>query len=231
MQRLEHPDFQTLVDRVTSVLAETCSQAITERGAAALALAGGSTPMPVYRELAGQPLDWARVTLMPGDERWVAHDHPACNLRAIREAFTGTAARFASLTPPDPGKLPALDEARTTLANIDLPFDACVLGMGADGHFASLFPGSAELADALDPECALPATVVHPDPPPEDAPFARISLTFPPIAGSRKLFLLIRGERKRDALKAAIDSGDRMAFPIAALLGRQDLALEIHWSP
>lgn len=231
MQSIEHPDFQTLTGAVADTLAEVCREALGARGRVAMALAGGSTPMPVYRRLAGHRLDWPRVTLLPGDERWVAHDHPACNLRAMREAFTGADARFASLTPPKPDTPPALDAARAALAGIEPPFDACVLGMGADGHFASLFPGAPELADALDPQCASPVTIVHPDPLPADAPFARISLTFPPIAASRRLLLLVRGEDKQEALERAINSGDRIAYPIAALLGQPELPLEIHWSP
>lgn len=231
MQWIEHPDFQTLAGTVSRSLAGACAKAIEQRGRASLALAGGSTPMPVYRHLATQPLDWQRVTLIPGDERWVAHDHPACNLRAIREAFAGAAADFRSLTPEDPGDEPSLDAAESALADLHQPFDACVLGMGSDGHFASLFPGAAELEQALDPAGESQAVIVHPDPLPEDAPFARISLTLAAIAASRRLMLLIRGERKREVLRSAMDSGRWMEFPIAALVSRPSLPLEIHWSP
>jgi len=231
MQLIEHPDFQTLTDVVSASLASTCRDAVAGRGHATLALAGGSTPMPVYRHLAGQPVDWPSLTLVPGDERWVAHDHAACNLRAMREAFAGAEAEFLALTPQHPGPEPSLETAERTLAALQLPFDACVLGMGGDGHFASLFPRAPELAGALDANCEFPAAVVHPDPLPDDAPYARISLTLAPIAASRTLMLLIRGEGKRETLKAAIDSGDRMEFPIAALLSEPGLPLEIHWSP
>lgn len=231
MQWIEHPDFETLARTAARTLAGACSEALAARGRAALALAGGSTPMPVYRRLSEKRLEWPRTTLIPGDERWVPHDHSACNLSALREAFAGADARFASLTPPKPGDRPSLDAARTALADVELPFDACLLGMGADGHFASLFPGAPELADALDPACDSPVAIVHPDPLPEDAPFVRVSLTFPVIAASRRLLLLIRGERKRATLKRAIDSGDRLQFPVAALFARPELPLEIHWSP
>lgn len=231
MQWIEHPDFQTLASTVSRSLAGACAKGIEQRGRAGLALAGGSTPMPVYRHLAAQPLDWQRVTLMPGDERWVAHDHPACNLRAIREAFAGADVEFRSLTPEDPGDEPSLVAADAALADLDLPFDACVLGMGGDGHFASLLPGAPELEDALDPAGNSLAVIVHPDPLPGDAPFARISLTLAAIAASRRLVLLIRGEDKRRVLKAAIDGGRWMEYPIAALLSQPHLPLEIHWSP
>lgn len=231
MQWIEHPDFQTLTATVARSLASACAEGMDQRGRATLALAGGSTPMPVYRQLAAHPLDWRAVTLMPGDERWVGHDHPACNLRAIREAFAGSDPEFKSLTPESADGEPSLDAANTALSALNLPFDACVLGMGGDGHFASLFPGAPELENALNPQADALATIVHPDPMPEDAPFARISLTLAAIAPSRRLLLLTRGERKREVLKKAIRSGLWTEFPIAALLSQSNLPLEIHWSP
>ncbi|MEX2499922.1 MAG: 6-phosphogluconolactonase [Wenzhouxiangellaceae bacterium] len=231
MQWIEHPDFQTLTTTVARSLASACAEGIEQRGRATLALAGGSTPMPVYRQLAAHPLEWRSVSLMPGDERWVTHDHPACNLRAIREAFAGSNPEFKSLTPENPDGEPSLDAASAALSDLNLPFDACVLGMGGDGHFASLFPGAPELEYALNPEGEALATIVHPDPMPEDAPFARISLTLAAIAASRRLMLLIRGERKREVLKNATGSGLWTEFPVAALLTQPHLPLEIHWSP
>ena len=141
MQMIEHPDFDSLSTTVAETLARACVEAIESRGNAVLALAGGSTPMPVYRRLAETELDWSRIDLLPGDDRWVAHDHPACNLRAMRDAFSPVAARFRALTPEHPDAAPDTEVAEATLAELGSPFDACVLGMGADGHFASLFPG------------------------------------------------------------------------------------------
>ncbi len=231
MQMIEHPDFDSLSTTVARTLARICAEAMEARNTAALALAGGSTPIPVYRHLAGIQLDWSRVVLIPGDDRWVAHDDPACNLRAMREAFSGAGADFRALTPARPGAAPDTDIAEATLAELPGPFDACVLGMGTDGHFASLFPGAAGLTDALDPNGGTPAVVVHPSPLPADAPFARISLTLSRILASRRLLLLIRGEDKREVLQNAISSADPQRFPIAALLHHSGDALEIHWSP
>ncbi|MDT8449596.1 MAG: 6-phosphogluconolactonase [Wenzhouxiangellaceae bacterium] len=231
----EHSDFEALVETVAGRLHDACERALEERGAAALALAGGSTPMPVYARLARSKLDWPRVTLLPGDERWVAHGDPACNLTAIRAAFGEVPARFESLTPANAGGEPdpatALNTARTALARIGRPFDACLLGMGGDGHFASLFPGAPELATALDPASAEPLAVVRPDPLPPEAPYARISLTLSAIAAGRELLLVIRGDDKRQALERAMQSSDPNQYPIAALLEHAGDRLEIHWSP
>ena len=227
---IEHADFEALCETLAPCIAERVRKAIAERGAASLALAGGSTPFPLYRRLAGEALDWPRVTLVPGDERWVASDHVACNLRAIREAFDRVNPRFGALVPDSPGPEPSLDTAKSTLAAIPTPFDACVLGMGGDGHFASLFPGAAGLDAALEPDGSASLVLVTPDPMPEDAPFQRVSMTLPAIAASGYVALVLRGERKREVLETA-RGGDARRYPVAALLAQHCIELEIHWSP
>lgn len=227
---IEYPDFAALCEALAPRLARAARAGLDERGAASLALAGGSTPFPLYRRLADEALDWSRATLLPGDERWVAADHAASNLRAIRAAFDLVHPRFGALVPEVPGPEPSLATARATLAEIPTPFDACVLGMGGDGHFASLFPGAPELASALDPGDSEPLVLVTPDPLPDDAPFARVSLTLSAIAASRYLVLVLSGADKREVLEAARGSDPRR-YPVAALLAQHGLPLEIHWSP
>ena len=230
MRVIEYAGFEALCESLAPQIAQAARRGIEQRGAAALALAGGSTPFPLYRRLARESLDWSRVTLLPGDERWVAGDHKASNLRAIRETFAATGARLAPLVPESPGATPSLDTARESLSAIGRSLDVCVLGMGGDGHFASLFPGAPELATALDPDDSDPLVVVTPDPLPEEAPFARVSLTLSAIAASRRQILLLRGEGKRQVLEAAAGA-DPVQYPIAALLAQPELPLEIHWSP
>jgi len=231
MQTIEHPDFDRLAGTIVQTLSQTCAEAVEKRRTAVLALAGGSTPIPIYRRLAERELTWSRIVLLPGDDRWVAHDHDACNLRAMREAFSDTAASFRALTPERPNRDPDLAVAQATLAALPEPFDACVLGMGTDGHFASLFPGAAGVDEALNPDCRDPAVIVVPSPMPADAPFVRISLTLSRISTSRRLLLLIRGDEKRELLQRAMSSPDRHQYPVAALLQHAGAALEIHWSP
>lgn len=231
MQLTRHPDSSTLEQTVSAALADTIGQAIKRSGRARLALAGGSTPMPIYTRLAKEPLDWLRVSLLPGDERWVAHGHEACNFSAMRAAFGTRPADFRPLTPERPGPEPDLATARASLAAMDGGFDACLLGMGGDGHFASLFPGAAELESALDPAQTDPLAVIHPDPLPPEAPFARISLTLSAILSAPVLILAIRGQAKQDTLEQARASGDKRRFPICALLEQAGDSLQIHWSP
>jgi len=230
MHWVAHDDFATLCRSLAPSLADTLRAGIERHGRAAAALAGGATPFPLYRELAGQSLDWAQVTLMPGDERWVAADHEASNLRAIRGAFRAVPARFGALVPDEPGALPSLTVARATLDAVAGPLDLCVLGMGLDGHFASLFPHAPELATALDPDDEQALVIVRPDPLPENAPFARVSLTLSAISAARRIVLVLRGQDKREVIEHA-RGADPARYPVAALLDHCDRTLDIHWSP
>ena len=231
MEFVEHPDFADLADQVAQRLRRRIDHALDNGAAASLALAGGSTPIPVYRALAAARLDWSRVSLVPGDERWVAESHSASNRSSIRRAFADCPADFGALVPRQPDEPPSTETGERTLERIAWPFDACVLGMGNDGHFASLFPGAAELESALDPASEKRLAVIHPDPLPPDAPHPRISLTLAAIADSREILLLLRGRGKREVLETALSDGDPARYPIAALLAMKSLPLQIHWSP
>ncbi|MDT8438841.1 MAG: 6-phosphogluconolactonase [Wenzhouxiangellaceae bacterium] len=230
MHVIEHANGAELTTVVATRLAAVTRAAISEAGRARLALAGGSTPMPIYRALAAMALDWPKIELLPGDERWVAHEHKACNLAAIQREFGDVPAIFHALVPPRPGPEPNLKTAHASLASIGDGFDACLLGMGGDGHFASLFPGTANLAQGLDSDNPESVIVVHPDPLPTEAPFARISLTLAAIARCPMLLLAIRGEAKRRVLEQAA-TGHTPKLPITALLTAVSDRLEIHWSP
>ena len=227
-----HPDAAALAEAVAKVLAEAIRSGVAQRGEAVLALAGGRTPFPVYRRLAEYALDWPRVTLLATDERWVDHDHPACNMREIRAAFAAaTGVRVLSLTPVEQGPDASARHAEAALASVSGPFDAVLLGMGGDGHFASLFPGSAELRAGLDPANPAAALVVHPEPLPPEAPYARISLTASRLLRTHRLLLAATGAAKRAVLGQAKLRSEPDALPISTLLHDDSAQLEIHWSP
>ena len=243
----EHADADALASAVAAALAEAIRSGTASRGEAWLALAGGSTPFAAYRKLAAMDLPWAQVNLVASDERWVPADHPKRNERALREAFA--AARgvivhplvpndadveaFAAFAPPGTSATRGAD-ARLRTAEIHLErlgrraFDAVLLGMGADAHFASLFP-QVTPSSALDAGDRAPAVAVMPDPLPPEAPFPRVSLSLSRLVAAHALLLMITGDAKRRVLegartRAAVDA------PIHALLAAApDLA--IHWSP
>lgn len=165
-------------------------------GPVAITVPGGSTPFPILAALGTAELDWPRVEVWPGDDRIVAEDHPASNVGRIRP-----------LLEPPGGQVVALGEH-----SVPPHFALAWLGMGGDGHIASLFPSSDPRTD--DP---LPVRRLTPDPLPPEAPFDRLSLTLPALLASDELLFVIRGADKR-ALFAAATRGEN-DLPVARLLG------------
>ncbi len=165
-------------------------------GEVAITLPGGSTPFPILALLADAALDWSRIVVWPGDDRIVAEDHPASNVGRIRAALEPLGARIVPLTE---GAQPPR-------------FALAWLGMGTDGHIASLFPNTDPQVD--DP---LPVRRLTPDPLPPEAPFDRLSLTIPALLNADALLFVARGAEKRALLEAAARGTHDL--PVARLLG------------
>lgn len=164
-------------------------------GRIAITVPGGSTPFPILARLAEMPLDWSRVTVWPGDDRLVPEDHPASNTGRIRALLEPVGAEVVTLNAVQP-----------------VPhFALAWLGMGGDGHIASLFPDTDPRAD--DPQAVRRLT---PDPLPPEAPFDRITLTIPALLDSDALLFVIRGADKRAVFEAAARSDNDL--PVARLL-------------
>ena len=163
----------------------------------AITLPGGSTPFPIFEVLAQRDLDWRRITVWPGDDRIVAEDHPASNVGRIR----------AVLEPLGAAIRPLSEQAQPP------HFALAWLGMGTDGHVASLFPNTDPRAD--DP---LPVRRITPDPLPPEAPFDRITLTIPALLDSDALLFVISGAAEKRMLFEAAARGEN-DLPIARLLG------------
>ncbi len=214
--------FAELAERLEASIAA----ALDARGAAWLALAGGRTAPPVFQRLSSRIHDWSKVRAVPTDERWVAHSHPDCNLSAAKAAFASARGlSWVALTPSAPGGEASAAFAAKALGVFPEPFDAVLLGMGADGHFASLFPGAVGLSDALDPAQRAAAMALVPNPMPSAGPHARITLTLSRLLNSRRVMLAISGDDKRATLERA--HKDRL--PVAALLDHCP-TLEVVWS-
>lgn len=167
----------------------------TASGPISITMPGGSTPFPIVAILKDMPLDWARVSVWPGDDRLVPEDHPASNTGRIRALLEPLGARVVRLA----------EHARPP------HFALAWLGMGGDGHIASLFPNT-------DPRAAdpLPVRRLTPNPLPPEAPFDRITLTIPALLDSDALLFVIRGEDKRALFEAAMRGQNDL--PVARLL-------------
>lgn len=234
MAWLEHDyaDSDALIAAVTARLHDDCASALRQRGRALLSLAGGRTPLPIYRKLAASALDWAKIAAMPGDERCVAHAHPASNVAALREAFAAAdGLRIESLTTGDGDPHASLAHARAMLAAHAQAFDAVVLGMGEDAHTASLFPGADALPAAMAKDSTEDVFLLVPDPLPPEAPFPRITLGLARLLRARSLHLIVAGARKREVLRAAQTAHDPLRAPISALLHASGTVVHVHWSP
>ena len=214
------PNLAAAADAAAFGIGRRLSEALKTHGRASLVATGGRSPGPVFDRLrAAEGIDWSRVIVTLSDERCVGAEDPASNARAVRgRLLVGPAAR-AHLLPlwpePDPAALRAI-----------APFDAVMLGMGEDGHVASLIPGDPGLAAAMDPgserlTVSVPAGLGKP-------PIARISLTLSALLQARAIFLLIAGEAKREVIVNALAGAD---LPVKALVSQTRVPVRVLWSP
>ena len=180
-------------------------------------MSGGTTPRRFFAALASHAIDWTRVTITLADERCVADDSPRSNARLIRETLLrdhAAAARFAPLADSRLSPDQELAAANARIADLPLPADLVVLGMGEDGHTASWFPGADNLAEAINPGAR--ALVVRISAP--GAPEPRLTLTARVILRARALALHIEGAAKLATLERALGQGPIEEMPVRAAL-------------
>ncbi|RZL52070.1 MAG: 6-phosphogluconolactonase [Variovorax sp.] len=230
-----------LVAALADDIALHLNQAIGERGVASLVVSGGRTPIPLFRALRSQDIDWSRVQITLADERWVDPSDPESNEGLVRRELLvdrAASARFVPLKTSAPTPQQGAAAAWAGVATLAQPFDYVVLGMGDDGHTASLFPGSPGVLAALDPR-GRPACVAMSSPAP---PNARLSLNLPAIAHNRRAVVHLTGDKKweiyRDAARRAVEAERAAAGavvpelpPIAAMLRLRPRAPQVWWSP
>lgn len=222
----ETPDEVAL--NLADAVAEFLAARLKEAPRASLAVSGGSTPLPFFKALSGKELDWNRVDVLLADERWVDEDDDASNTRLVRSNLLqnkAASARYLSLKQPGATPAEGLEQVQAELADLALPLDVLILGMGNDGHTASLFPDAPELAHAMDPDCQDIVAAATP----ASQPQKRITLTWPSLRDARFTALHLRGEDKLATLKQAISAPEKvLEMPIRAFLKP---GLQVFWSP
>lgn len=220
-----HTMAAALADRVAAMLRHVLGQGRE----ASLVVSGGRSPVPFLRALGQRKLDWSRVVVTLADERWVPPEHPDSNAGLVRASLLqgpAAAARFVPLYGGEASPEAGLAACAARLERVPRPFDVVVLGMGDDGHFASLFPGVAGLQRLLGADAPALAAI---DPP--AAPHLRMSLSLAALAGARNLIVQISGARKRSVIEAAAAHGDPGLLPIAALLAHAANPMQVFFSP
>ncbi len=222
VELIEYPDREMMAIDLANRLAGELGDCLRRHEHASFAVPGGTTPGPVYDALCAADLEWERVHILPTDERWVPEDDPRSNLRLLRERLLVSHAADAVLVPlPREGEPEDAARAFSERVAPELPLSILLLGMGADLHVASLFPGAEGLAQAM-ASGAPPALAIR-------APGAsepRVTLTVPVLDGAMSKHILIMGEEKREALERARGM-PRAKAPVTAVW---DEAL-VHWAP
>jgi 6-phosphogluconolactonase len=224
------PDAEALARGVASEVAGRLAQAYATRGNATLVVSGGRSPVGFFEELGAQGIDWRKVTIALADERWVEVNDPGSNEHLVREVLlrgNAAVARFIGLKNGAPSPELGAAAAWKALARLPRPFDVTTLGMGIEGHTASLFPGSPGLKDALEPGAA-PACVAMSSPQP---PHARLSLNLSALLDSRHITVLILGDAKLRTYEMARATGPVEEMPVRALLRQHRVPVEIVWAP
>jgi len=223
-------DIESLSRALADQIAASLTTAIAARGLASLVVSGGKSPTRLFELLRDEELDWNLVRIALADERWVDPSDPASNEKLVRDVLLqgpAAAARFLGLKngapTPDMGAVSAWE----TFARVPRPFDAVILGMGDDGHTASLFPGSPNLSSALNP-AAVPGCVGMRAP---VVPHSRLSLNLSALLDSRRIVVLIAGDEKWRTYLAASAQGPVQDMPLRAVLRQTRTPVEVVWSP
>ena len=226
----EYDSLDELADAVAGDVGFIIESAVDARGSSLIAVPGGSTGPAIFPKLAAHKLPWKKVAIIPTDDRLVPMDDDRSNVRAIAKTFLPLGARVVPIATEIADHKLAGNSADARLQDLTWPPDLTWLGMGSDGHTASIFAG-ADLQDALDAPKARRAVGVMPDPMPQDAPFARVTLTRASILSSRTVLITITGEEKRKVLEQAIADGQSSKLPIGRVLAEAEQPIDIHWCP
>src|SRR5690606_23224753 len=220
----EFSSTQPCVEALAKEIAQSIDSRLNDTGVCTLAVSGGRSPIPLFEALSSTDLDWARVHVRLVDERYVAPEHPDSNEALVRQyLLKGQAAQapFQGLYAAG-----ATVGQAVTMANTHArPVDIAILGMGDDGHTASLFPKAQQLDAALAPDAPY---YVHVTPP--DAPHERISMSLAALKACSRRLLYIAGTEKRAILSDAEKQVDKN-LPISLLVAQPGVSVDVYWHP
>lgn len=219
-----------LVDDLSKLIAVRLALAINNTGSASIAVSGGSTPGPLFSALSMIDIPWAQVVISLVDERWVDEHHPDSNAALVRRTLLqnfASTARLVTMKTQEADAFAAQKKVNHLLSNSILPLDVVLLGMGNDGHTASLFPGSDGLEQALDLTHDAVCCGIRVN----GMPYTRMTLTLKTLLGARYRILQLQGESKHQTLIKALQPGPIEEMPVRAVLTSDLADTEIYYSP
>lgn len=217
-----------LFEALTGDVINALSDGIKEREAASMLLSGGTTPGPLYERLSGQHFAWDKVWFAPTDERWVAPTHDDSNEKLIRNTLLKNKASNAHyIGLKSEGDDPAMGQGETEnkLKRLPLPLDVVLLGMGEDGHVASLFPRLSDTREAMSIENKQLCHPVRRG----GGDVARLSMTLNALLNAKRIFLLFYGEKKLEVLEKAAQEKTEL-LPVSFLLHQNHVPVTLYWA-
>ncbi|GAA5524017.1 6-phosphogluconolactonase [Microbulbifer aestuariivivens] len=229
------PDRERLIQALANDCASKLQQGIKDSGRATFLVSGGSTPEPVYRELSKRPLPWSDITVALVDERWVEKNEGGSNHAFIEKSLLQNAAAeapFLGMKTLHANAAQGEAECERAYGELPRPFDICLLGMGSDGHTASLFPHAEGLEAALDVNGgSLCKAITAQQSAVTGAHTERMTLTLAAILQARDIKLLITGEDKLKVYREALLGSDELEMPIRSILKQGLKAVTVYWAP
>lgn len=216
-----------MAEALAADIAMALSRNIAETGSASLIVSGGRTPQLMFDKLSRLRLPWNRVKISLADERLVPATDPESNERLVRDHLLKGEAQPAVFIPLWQGEGDPVESAIEAVCNMDRPFAMVVLGLGDDGHIASLFPGMPDLGRALDPAANLTAAFV----PAQDSRRPRVSLTLSTLLDAWRVALSFTGKAKRRVFEEGLAPGAVEDLPVRAILRQTKVPVDVYWSP
>ncbi len=220
-------------------VAEFCTQKLTQslqqNTQASFIVPGGTTPAPVFDLLSKSELDWSNITIAPSDERWLDSHHASSNEKLIRQTLLihqASSAQFIGMKSEHKRAKDAQQQCSDRYEQIPTPYDVVMLGMGPDGHFASLFPDSDPIQQALDSHGGKSCIAINATGCKVAGEYTeRISMTLSAFLNSRHIILLFIGEEKLAIFEKAKQINDSSQLPICALIHQNKVPVDLFWAP
>jgi len=216
-----------LIEQLSQRIIKNLEEAILKNGKATLLVSGGNTPKPLFEKLSSINIDWEKVVVGLCDERWVSTKHKDSNELFVKSILLKNFARKAQFVPLFQENLlieDAQEFCSQTVANKLFPFDVVILGMGTDGHTASLFPNNVKLKEALSLDNENLCISMEP----EFAPHKRMSLTRSAILGACNIYLHFEGEEKQKIFEKVLEGMDINKMPISSIINQSIKSIEVY---